>query len=874
MKSWLSTLAIVALAGSAITACSNAPDQAQARERKAAPLLERHVAQARAQRVSNVSYDLALKLPAENVPFSGTAHINFTLSDASQPLTLDMIDGEVQSIELNGKSVPVDHNGFFITLPANALSTGEQKLTIHYTHPYRRDGSGLHWFKDPEDGETYLYTQFEDYHFNKVFPGFDQPDLKATYTLVVDAPAHWQVITAKRESQIETLADDYKRWHFPRTELFSTYIFSIHAGPYKMWEDNSHKVPMRIFARQSYAQYVGVEQWFEVTRQGMDFFGKYFEYDYPFSKYDQLLVPDFNFGAMENTGAVTFTERLQPRREHTRKDQETMTMVVMHELAHHWFGNLVTMTWWDDIWLNESFADFMGYYATANATEFTEAMESFSGSRKNWGYNEDQWITSHPIVQDIPDTEAVMASIDGITYAKGASALIQLKHYIGDDTFQKALALHFDRYAFKNAQLKDFLATLSEVAGQDLSAWSAQWLEQAGVNALQAQFSCENGKISRFDMVQYPANVSGALRTHKLDALLIAEDGSRTTIEVNVAGKHNPQAAAIGKACPVFVLPNVSDYTFARTLLDDKSVAYLQSNLNNFDNPIQKGMIWRSLNESMIDGKMAATDLLDLALKNLPSESNPTLLRSALGSVQSAYGYLVLRPYVRDTDGALAEQYRKRLEQMAWMGYQKQTGAAQRTWFGTWLSMLHTQQDQAVALLQAGEISLDDRWRIASALVREQHPDAEQWVAKLSEEDQSAGGKTNRASALSQAPSLETKRQWITEATNKESEYAFSEMRRILWNLIPVEQHAINLQLEDDIMAAFKAMTDTQSSTLQASFGGSLIPRKCTLEQQQALLDLANNGGLPATVVKVVKKSSQAEERCVKVQNKLDELKQ
>lgn len=828
------------------------------------------MAAARAKRVSDVSYRFDLHLPADNVPFTGTANIKFTLRDASQPLTLDFVDGDVHSITLNGKSVAVDHNGFFITLPASALREGAQDLTIAYSHPYRRDGSGLHWFQDPEDNQTYLYTQFEDYHFNKVFPGFDQPDLKATYEMTVATPAHWQVFTAMREDRVEGIDGDYKVWHFPKSEKFSTYIFSLHAGPYKVWEDNSHRVPLRLFARQSYAQYVNAEQWFEVTKQGLDFFDNYFEYPYPFSKYDQGVVPDFNFGAMENVGAVTFTERLQPRRAQTRKDQESMTMVVMHEMAHHWFGNLVTMKWWDDIWLNESFADFMGYYATAKATEFTEAMDSFSGSRKSWGYSEDQWITSHPIVQDIPNTEVVMASIDGITYAKGASALIQLKHYIGDDKFQQALALHFDRYAFKNAQLKDFLATLSEVAGQDLSQWSAQWLEQAGVNALQANFSCANGKITAFDMEQFPANVSGALRMHKLDALLTAADGSTQTIEVNVTDRHNPQPTAIGKACPVFVLPNVSDYTFARTLLDEKSVAYLQSNLNNFDNPIQKSMIWRSLYESMIDGKMAATDMLDLALKNLPGETNPTLLRSALGSAQSAYNYLVLRPFVRDTGGDLAAQYRKRLEQMAWLGYQKQTGAAQRTWFGLWVSMLHTQQDKALDLLKSGDLSLDDRWRIAGALVREQHPKAEQWVATLAEQDQSASGKMNRLAALSQAPNLDIKRQWIQEATKQDSEYAYSQLRGLLWGLIPVEQHGLNLALETEIMTAFLGMTDTQSPTMQATFGGALLPRKCSLDAQAALLALAENDALPATVVKNIKKGSQAEARCVNVQNKLD----
>lgn len=852
-----------------LVSCATQPEQALT-QRPATSYLTKIDAMERSARVSNVHYRLHLDLPEQNTPFAGQAEIRFNLSDASKPLTLDFIDGTVNNIEVNGKKIAVNHNGFFITLPASALTIGEQAVKISYSHPYRRDGSGLHWSQDETDGEVYLFTQFEDYHFNKVFPGFDQPDLKATFSLTATAPAHWQLISATRETSVESIADERKRWVFPETALFSTYVFSLHAGPYKVWEDKDFRIPLRIFSRQSYQQYVDVDEWFKVTRQGFDFFDNYFGFPYPFKKFDQLLVPDFVYGAMENVGAVTFTESLQPRRDKTRADRQQMAVVIMHELAHQWFGDLVTMKWWDDIWLNESFADLMGNFATAQATEYTEAMQSFSTSRKSWGYSEDQWITTHPIVQNIPNTEVVMASIDGITYAKGAATLIQLKHLIGEEVFQKAIATHFQRFAWKNAQLADLLATLSEVSERDLSNWSAQWLEQSGVNALKAEFSCSNGKVSQFSVIQSPANVSGALRQHKLDALLISSKGEKSLIDINLEDASTDQPAAVGLACPEFVLLNASDYTFARILFDQKSVDYLNQHLGDFKDPIQQGLIWRALWESVIDGELAATRFLDLAIAFLPSQTNTSLIGQITGNMATAYSYLVLRPYVRDVSDQQMKRYRAKLENLAWQGYQSDNPALKRLWFNQWITFLHSKAQLANAqtLLEQDTLGNDDAWALVGSLVREQAPTATAWLDTLSKKDSTE--KLKRLGAEAQAPDIALKKQWLEEVINPNTNYSFTDLRSILYALFPLEQHELNLALQDDIVATLLAMTGQQEPALQAVLASAILPRQCSTDAQAQYLQLANTKNLPKSVQKVILKNSQAEQRCVAVQVKLD----
>lgn len=871
----IASLALVSASLLGLASCSNDKDtNYKYTPRKAEAVLERSQAYYRSSRVSDVSYDLSLSLPAENQPFSGTASIRFQLKDAKAPLTLDFVDGEVSSVKVNGQAIAVDFNGSFITLPAEALTPGEQVVDVIYTHPYRRDGTGLHWFKDPVDGETYLFSQFEAWDFNKVFPGFDQPDLKATYTLSVEAPAHWSVISYNREISTEMVGETRRRWQFPTSKRFSTYIMSLHAGPYTMWEEETpFRIPLRLFARKSYAEFVDVDEWFKVTRQGFDYFEKYFEYDYPFHKYDQLLVPDFNFGAMENVGAVTFTERLQPRREKNAVDRERMATVVMHEMAHHWFGDLVTMRWWDDIWLNESFADLMGHQATAHATDYKNALQSFSTNRKSWGYSEDQWITTHPIVQDIPDTDSVMSSIDGITYAKGAASLIQLKYLIGNDTFQKGIANYFHTYAWRNTELKDFIDTLANTAQRDLSQWTEQWLMTSGTNALQVNFNCDGPILSEMSITQQPANVSGALREHSFDVLMVDKDGKRTKVPARVKTKENPQRLEGNYNCPVFVLPNVSDYTFAKILFDETSVQYLEKHFDEFKNPIELGLVWRALADSVYAGQIKATRYLDIALEYLGPTSDPTLLGGQLGKMIGVYSLLEQREFVREGQNEIAKQYHQAIESWARKYYQQTNGALQRVWMRTWLALATDAKSIALVKQELANknTSLDDRWSFTSALVRNGDADGASWVAKLAEEDKSSSAQLRKAIAESQAADINVKRKWMNEIINAESRFAYTQLRSLAGNMFPLGQLGLHLKLEQEIVDTYPKIKGELPAKTVTLFATNMLPHTCTLEGQARALKLAEQPGTPSPRAKSLKKISQMEETCVRVQAKLDE---
>lgn len=843
--------------------------------RKLGDFLEKEVAQERAARISNVRYEFQLSLPEKNEPFAGYAIIYFYLSDIAQALTLDFVGGQVTSVRVNGQLIDVKYNDFFITLPADVLTAGEQKVEVLYSHDYRRDGRGLHWFNDPVDGESYVFTQFEVWDFNKVFPGFDQPDLKATYKLAVEVPEHWQVITSGRESGIQIVNDDRRRWYFPESKKFSTYLLPLHAGPYRVWEEEkTFRIPLRLFARASYAANVQVVEWFEFTRQGFDFFEDYFDYPYPFEKYDQLLVPEFNFGAMENIGAVTFRERFQPiGREQTELESMNFAVVVMHEMAHHWFGDLVTMKWWDDIWLNESFADLMGWYATANATKHRDAMTGFFSSRKPWGYEEDRWVTTHPITQHFTNTDPVITSIDGITYAKGAAALVQLKYLIGDDKFQEGLAEYFNTYAWTNTELKDFIGVLAKVAERDLNVWTQQWLMQSGVNTLEANFQCEGGKLSQLTLEPLPANDSGVLREHRLDILLLQQNGNRTIVETAMKAEAELKVEfSRDILCPVFVLPNASDHTFASIRLDESSRDFLVENFSAITEATERGMVWRSLWEAAIDGDVPATEVLDLAIKYLPLESDASSLATQLEDLRNVLSYLAIRPFVRENASALRDKYRNQLESVSWKSFQQKSGSLQQEWFDLWAYSLHSDiaLQNAVQLLEGKTLADDDQWLLVAALIRENHPAGSEWAERLLSEDNSASTQLNYWIAQANQADVATKLNWIKEAGNPDSEYSYNQLRNIFATMFPFQQYDLHRQLAKDIADGIPPLVGQATSQMMTAYVSSLLPVQCNEAGQQTVSELLQVEGLSEQVVKVLRKHGQSGERCIKAQQQLD----
>ncbi|HEY5319987.1 MAG TPA: aminopeptidase N, partial [Galbitalea sp.] len=454
------------------------------------------------------TYDVALDLTTGAETFASTTTVRFS-AKAGASTFIDAFTRTVHSVTLNGRSLDpaVVSDGVRILLDDLAE---QNVLVVVADAEYTNTGEGLHRFVDPVDGEVYLYSQFEVPDSRRVFAVFEQPDLKATFRFTVTAPSGWQVVS-NSPTPVPSIDGDKGIWAFAPTPVLSSYVTALVAGPYAVVRDeltssDGRVIPLGIFSRKSLSQYLDADYIFEKTRQGFAYYESKFDFPYPFEKYDQLFVPEFNAGAMENAGAITFTETYVFRSKVTDAIKERRVITILHELAHMWFGDLVTMKWWNDLWLNESFAEWASAMAAAEATEWTEAWTTFASMEKTWAYKQDQLPSTHPIVATINDLEDVQVNFDGITYAKGGSVLKQLAAWVGIDAFFAGVGAYFKKHQFGNTQLSDLLSELETASGRDLSEWSKQWLETAGVNTLRPEIETDaSGTITSFAVLQTAA---------------------------------------------------------------------------------------------------------------------------------------------------------------------------------------------------------------------------------------------------------------------------------------------------------------------------------------------------------------------------------
>ncbi|MET0468488.1 MAG: aminopeptidase N, partial [Aeromicrobium sp.] len=547
--------------------------------------LTREEASERASIVSTETYDVQLDLtldsPASDGPgrFGSVTTIRFGATPGASTF-VDLVDAEPSSITLNGAEVPLDaHDDNRIALSGLAASN---ELVVTATCAYSRSGEGLHRFVDPVDDKVYLYTQFEVPDARRVFATFEQPDLKATFVFHVTAPSHWAVVSNSPTPEPEPAADGTATWHFAPTKKMSTYITALVAGEYVSVTDSYRgaydEIPLGIFCRQSVREHLDADDIFLITKQGFEFFEGVFEMGYPFGKYDQLFVPEYNMGAMENAGAVTFRDEMIFRSRQTVAAYESRANTILHEMAHMWFGDLVTMKWWDDLWLNESFAEFAAAHASSNATRFTDSWTSFTNARKNWAYRQDQLPSTHPIAADNYDLHAVEANFDGITYAKGASALKQLVAWVGEKDFFAGLRAYFDKHAYGNTELSDLLVELEAASGRELGDWAQEWLQTSGVNTLRATFDTdETGAFTAFSIEQTAIEAYPTLRRHRIAIGLYNKvDGKlvRTErIETDIRGASTMVEELVGHVQPDLLLLNGDDLTYAKLRLDERAVA-------------------------------------------------------------------------------------------------------------------------------------------------------------------------------------------------------------------------------------------------------------------------------------------------------------
>ena len=625
--------------------------------------LTRSEAQERRAIVDTASYEVTLDLTTGPEVFRSRSVVRFAAVEGATTF-IDLIAREVHSITLNGRVIDPSVAFADSRIVLDGLAA-ENELIVEADCLYTNTGEGLHRFVDPVDGEVYLYSQFEVPDSRRVFAVFEQPDLKATFQFTVTAPAAWKVVSNSPTPEPASAGEGVATWEFAPTPRISSYITALIAGPYEatfseLTSSSGRVIPLGVYARKSLWQHLDADYVFEKTRQGFAYFEEKFQTPYPFEKYDQLFVPEFNAGAMENAGAVTFTETYVFRSKVTDAVKERRVVTILHELAHMWFGDLVTMKWWNDLWLNESFAEWASTIATAEATEWTEAWTTFNAMEKTWAYRQDQLPSTHPVVAEINDLEDVQVNFDGITYAKGGSVLKQLAAWVGIEQFFAGVSAYFKKHAWGNTELSDLLAELETTSGRELTSWSKKWLETAGVNTLSPEIKTDDaGAITRFAIVQTAPADYPTIRPHRLGVGFYTLDGDALVrthhIEIDVDGDLTEVAELKGLARPDLVLLNDDDLAYAKIRLDDRSLQTAIEHLGKISDPLARSLVWGAAWDQTRDAEASASDYVDLVLRNIGTETESTTVRTTLAQLQLAANSYVAPEKREDTRAKVAD---------------------------------------------------------------------------------------------------------------------------------------------------------------------------------------------------------------------------
>ncbi|KQQ51466.1 aminopeptidase N [Plantibacter sp. Leaf314] len=729
--------------------------------------LTRVEAQERRALVDTSSYEVVLDLTTGPEVFRSTTTVRFTGEPGSSTF-IDAITRTVHSVTLNGVELDPATVSDGIRIQLDGLAA-ENVLVVDADSEYTNTGEGLHRFVDPVDGEVYLYSQFEVPDSRRVFAVFEQPDLKASFTFTVTAPAAWEVVSNSPTPEPVPAHDGAATWSFAPTQRISSYITAIVAGPYdvvrsELTSSDGRTIPLGVFARKSLAEYLDADYIFEKTRQGFAYYEEKFSYAYPFEKYDQLFVPEFNAGAMENAGAVTFTETYVFRSKVTDAIKERRVVTILHELAHMWFGDLVTMKWWNDLWLNESFAEWASTIATAEATEWTEAWTTFNAMEKTWAYRQDQLPSTHPIVATINDLEDVQVNFDGITYAKGGSVLKQLAAWVGIEAFFAGVGNYFRKHEFGNTVLDDLLVELEATSGRDLREWSKLWLETSGVGTLSPEFTVDSdGTFTVFAVRQTVPEAYATLRPHRLAiGLYRLQDGKlvRTErVELDVDGSLTEVPELLGKTQPDLVLLNDDDLAYAKIRLDERSLATAIGHLASIEDPLARSLVWGAAWDATRDAESTASDYVDLVLGNIATETESTTLRTTLGQLGLAARNYVAPERRLDTV--------ERVGDALWaLAQDAEAGSDAQFQFVKFFASLASTPEHGEHLralrdgttsLQGLEIDTDLRWELLEGLVLLGLADGSDIDAALAA-DNTANGAQAAARARATIPTTEGKR--------------------------------------------------------------------------------------------------------------------
>ncbi|MFT4148210.1 MAG: aminopeptidase N [Micrococcaceae bacterium] len=626
--------------------------------------LTRQEAQERAEIVTKVhSYDVNLDLTQGDKTFLSDTTVKFSALPGKSTF-IDAITDKVHSVTLNGKELNVDkvvEDNVRILLPKLEK---ENELHVVGDFIYTHSGEGLHRAVDPADNEVYVYTQFEVPDSRRMYTVFEQPDLKSQFTFTAIVPDHWKVISNAPTPKAKKLGDGKAKWSFAQTQIMSSYVTALVAGPYQSTHDeltssSGKTIPLSIYARKSMFGYIDTAHLFKITKQGFAFYEKNFKTPYPFESYDQVFVPDFNAGAMENAGCVTYRDDYVFRSKVSDAVLERRDLTFLHELAHMWFGDLVTMRWWNDLWLNESFAEFMSTFCSVHGTQWEEAWTTFSIMEKTWAYRQDQLSSTHPIMAEIRDLDDIQVNFDGITYAKGASVLKQLVAWVGLDEFMAGIVEYFKKHAWGNTELPDLMTELEKASSRNLDEWTKKWLETAGVNILSPVVKTDGKKITSFTIEQSNEEYCETLRPHRIGLGFYNLKGDKVIrdeyFEGDVDGKSIEIDEVVGKNRPNFILLNDKDFAYAKIFFDDESMKFIEDNIAKFEDSLARAVIWSNVWEMVRSQKFSSLKFIDMFIENISTEDQSNILMILLRQVSTAVDFYVPEDKIKETRAKVAD---------------------------------------------------------------------------------------------------------------------------------------------------------------------------------------------------------------------------
>ncbi|MBW9094668.1 aminopeptidase N [Microbacterium jejuense] len=802
-------------------------------------------ARARTIRLDTVEVDLDVRdardLAVQTFPTTAT----LTFDATTETTWIDFIGASVESVTVNGAPRDVEWDGARIRVDG---LQAHNVVTVRAHGRYSTSGEGLHRFRDPVDGEVYLYTQYEPADARRVYPVFEQPDMKARWRFTVSAPDGWQILSGGAETGRDGVPGGV-RVGFAETLPLSSYITAVAAGPYHrvegVWDGGGRPVPLGVLCRASLAAHLDADEILDITRRGLQFFEQAFAYPYPWGKYDQIFVPEYNLGAMENPGLVTFTEAYVFRGASTAAQHEGRANTILHEMAHMWFGDLVTMRWWDDLWLKESFADFMGAHAAVAAGGFPDAWVTFASRRKGWAYVQDQLPTTHPIVADIPDLEAAKLNFDGITYAKGASVLKQLVAFVGEDAFFRGARRYFADHEFGNTTLPDLLSALESESGRDLAAWSRAWLQTSGLSEIAVDRAAD-GELVLTQTDPRPHRLTCGLFS-LVDGRLVRQGG----VEVDVFEARTPLAGETGRDVDL-VLPNVDDSTYAKVRLDARSTDAAAAHLSSLDDPVARAVVWASLWNATRDGDLPVGRFVDIVARHATHESNVALLADALAHTHLAIGHYA----AADARGTLADAWLQTCWRALW---QAAPGSdAQLAWaraVGAAAARSAARADEIHAILDGSTpapagLALDPdlRWAWLIALAATGHASPEDADAELAA-DPSAQGHVAYRTALAARPDAAV-RAAAWHAAWEDSSLTNDHLAATIAGVRAGDRRDLIAGFDDDYFARIRPTWASRSIEIARRLVVGLFPSSDSLDDVDAWL--AGNDDAPAALHRLV----------------------